>query len=76
MGIQEKVYVGKRCATTHRIWDRFRGWKEGRSCKLTIAYNSSDTISEKSQYGETTLITMNILAHRYMGSGVDKMKLG
>ena len=39
-------------------------------------YNSSDTISEKSQYGETTLIIMNMLAHRYMGNGVHETKLG
>jgi len=76
MGIQEKNVCWHKMRNKHKMWDRFRGWKECGSCKLAVAYNSSDTIKEKSQYGGTTLITMNILAHRYVGSGIDETKLG
>jgi len=76
MGIQKTNTCWHKMSNKHKTWDRFRGWKECGRCKLAVAYNSSDVISEKSQYGGTTLITMNMLAHKYMRSLVDETKLG
>ena len=76
MGIQETNVCWHKMQNKHKIWDRFRGWKECGSCKVSVAYNSIDTISAKSQYGGTSLITMDMLAHRLIDSGVDDTNLG
>ena len=76
MGIQETNVCWHKMQNKHKIWDRFRAWKESGSCKVSVAYNTSDTISAKSQYGGTSLITMNMLAHRHLDSGVDETHLG
>jgi len=76
MDIQKANICWHKMSNKHKTWDGFRGWKERGRCKLAVAYNPSDVISEKSQYGGTTLITMNMLAHKYMRSLVDETKLG
>ena len=48
MGIQETNVCWHKMQNKHKIWDRFRGWKESGSCKVSVAYNFSDTTSTKS----------------------------
>jgi len=74
LGIQETNVCWNKVGQKNAIWDRFRGWKE--ACKLSVAFNSYESNSQKYQPGGGALITINKLAHKVIGVGSDDTKLG
>ena len=74
LGIQELNVCWRKVGEQHRIWDRFRNWKE--ICQLSAAYNTRDINSVKYQPGGTAIVTINKLAHRVIDHGGDSSNLG
>ena len=50
LGIQETNVCWNKVGQKHAIWYRFRGWKE--ACKISVAFNSYESNSQKYQPGE------------------------
>ena len=61
-------------ANKHKIWDRFRGWKE--SSHLKVAYNRREKSKTYFQPGGTAVMALNKVSHSWESSGVDDTKLG
>ena len=76
MRMQETHVCWYKAQNVNKIWDRFRGWRESGGCHLNVAYNSRDKLGDISQYGGTSIVTLNNLTNIYSDSGVDDTKLG
>ena len=48
-------------ANKHKIWDRFRGWKE--SSHLKVAYNRREKSKTSFQPGGTAVMALNKVSH-------------
>ena len=74
IGMSELGVNWRKIEEKHSLWERTESWFSMR--RIAVGYNSSDTLSLRTQYGGTAIIARDKTAHKITLTGNDKSGLG
>ena len=74
IGMSELGVNWRKIEEKHSLWERTESWFSMR--RIAVGYNSSDTLSLRTQYGGTAIIARDKTAHKITLTGTDKSGLG